>query len=108
MHVQFQSINPPNPMRSRAAVATVRITIHCAAEHTFSFDDVTVLRNDAGDLWVSMPRQKVAGAYVPIISLSAKLKLAIDAVVLPRAEQWLAAQAAAAQQGNGGARCEMR
>ena len=79
------------------AVATVKITIHCAAEHAFTIDDVTVLRNDAGDLWVSMPRQKVAGAYVPIISLSAKLKLAIDAVVLPRAEQWLAAQAAQAR-----------
>jgi DNA-binding cell septation regulator SpoVG len=84
-------------MRSRVAVATVRITIHCAAEHTFTLDDVTVLRNDAGDLWVAMPKQKVGGTYVPIISLSAKLKLAIDTVVLPRAEQWLAEQAAQVQ-----------
>jgi len=85
-------------MRSRTAVATVRITLHCAAEHTFTLDDITVLRNDAGDLWVSMPRQKVAGAYVPIISLSAKLKLAIDAAVLPRAEQWLTEQAVQSQE----------
>jgi DNA-binding cell septation regulator SpoVG len=98
MYVQLQNINPPNPMRSRMAVATVRITLHCAAEHTFTIDDVTVLRNDAGDLWVSMPRQKVAGTYVAVISLSAKMKLAIDAVVLPRAEQWLAEQAVQSQE----------
>jgi hypothetical protein len=31
----------------------------------------------------------VAGAYVPFITLSTKLKLAISAAVLPAVEKWL-------------------
>jgi hypothetical protein len=88
MQVHVQSINPPNPMRSRNSVATVRITIQFDADGAITIDDVTILRAD-GELWFSMPRTKVAGAYVPFITLSTKLKLAISAAVLPAVEKWL-------------------
>jgi len=96
MHVEVQSIAPPLPNRSRSAVATARITIHCVVDHAFTVDDVTIMRTDAGDLWVAMPRRKTpGGTYVPFITLSVKMKRAIDDVVLPRAEKWLAAQTSA-------------
>ena len=88
MKIHLQSINPPNPMRSRNAVATVRITIQCDAEGAITIDDVTVMRTD-GELWISMPRTKIAGAYVPFITLSTKLKLSISEAVLPVVEKWL-------------------
>lgn len=88
MQVHLQSINPPNPMRSRNSVATVRITIQFDGDGAITIDDVTILRTD-GELWFSMPRTKVAGAYVPLITLSTKLKLAISAAVLPAVEKWL-------------------
>jgi hypothetical protein len=88
MQVHVQSINPPNPMRSRNSVATVRITIQFDVDGAITIDDVTILRAD-GELWFSMPRTKVAGAYVPFITLSTKLKLAISAAVLPAVEKWL-------------------
>lgn len=93
MLVHLQSINPPNAMRSRNSVATVRITIQCDAEGAITIDDVTILRTD-GELWFSMPRTKVAGAYVPFITLSTKMKLAISEAVLPAIEKWLESQAA--------------
>jgi DNA-binding cell septation regulator SpoVG len=105
MHVEVQSITPPLPNRSRSAVATAKITIHCVVDHAFTVDDVTIMRTDAGDLWVAMPRRKTpGGTYVPFISLSVKMKRAIDDVVLPGAEKWLAAQSASAQPFDGGAR----
>ncbi|HZQ17079.1 MAG TPA: hypothetical protein VFA90_00040 [Terriglobales bacterium] len=93
MQVHLQSINSPNPMRSRNSVATVRITIQCDAEGAITIDDVTIMRTD-GELWISMPRTKVAGAYVPFITLSTKTKLAISEAVLPAVEKWLGAQSA--------------
>jgi hypothetical protein len=75
-------------MRSRNSVATVRITIQFDADGAITIDDVTILRAD-GELWFSMPRTKVAGAYVPFITLSTKLKLAISVAVLPAVEKWL-------------------
>lgn len=103
MLVHLQSINPPNPMRSRNSVATVRITIQCDAEGAITIDDVTIMRTD-GELWISMPRTKVAGAYVPFITLSTKMKLAISEAVLPAVEKWLAESTAAHIQIAGGAR----
>src|SRR5579864_1333457 len=96
MQIHLQSINPPNPMRSRNSVATVKLTIQCDAEGAITIDDVTIMRTD-GELWISMPRTKVAGAYVPFITLSTKMKLAISEAVLPVVEKWLGAQSAQTQ-----------
>lgn len=100
MTIHLQGINPPNPMRSRNSVATVKLTIQCDADGAITIDDVTVMRTD-GELWISMPRTKVAGAYVPFITLSTKMKLAISEAVLPVVEKWLGAQSAQQEVGRG-------
>ena len=103
MTIHLQSINPPNPMRSRNAVATVKVTVQCEADGAITIDDVTIMRTD-GELWISMPRTKVAGAYVPFITLSTKMKLAISEAVLPVVEKWLLGTSAQPAQTEGGAR----
>lgn len=79
----------------------VQLTIHAVADHTFTISGISVMKgHDA--LFLRMPKIKDdSGAYVQVISLSAKMKLAIDDVVLPAVEKWLVAQTSAQEVSRG-------
>ena len=94
MHLQVQQISSPPTFRGRNVVAIVQLTIHAVADHTFTISGISVVRGD-DSLFVRMPKIKDnSGAFVPFISLSAKLKRAIDDAVLPAIENWLGDQSA--------------
>ena len=102
MHLQVQQITPPPTYRGRNVVAIVQLTIHAVADHTFTISGISVVRGDDA-LFVRMPKIKDnTGAFVPFISLSARMKRAIDDAVLPAVEKWLVGTQSA--QTEGGAR----
>ena len=95
MHFQIQQITPPPAYRARNVLAIVQLTIHAVADHTFTIEGISIMKGPDA-LFLRMPKVRDdSGAYVPFISLSAKMKRAIDDVVLPAVEKWLAAQTSA-------------
>ena len=67
---------------------------------TITVDDVRVLRNRHGELWLAMPSYSVPTGgkgyeYLPAVIPSAKLKREMEDAVLPAFEAWEREQAAA-------------
>jgi hypothetical protein len=84
-----------------AVLASVRVEL--AVEDTgdsVTIDDARVLRNKHGQLWLAMPSYSVPGSanrgydYLPAIILSTALMRAVEDIVLPAFEGWVADQQA--------------
>ena len=104
MHLQVQQITSPPAYRGRNVVATVQLTIHAVADHTFTISGISVMRGEDA-LFLRMPKIKdERGVFVPFISLSAKMKRAIDDAVLPAVEKWLRGSSVRQIENDGGAR----
>jgi DNA-binding cell septation regulator SpoVG len=80
-------ISPAPPDKSSIlAVAQVELGFD---EHTVTIEDVRVLRNRQGELWVSLPTRSVRALsssreyqYLPVVTLSRLLKRQVEDAVL--------------------------
>jgi DNA-binding cell septation regulator SpoVG len=96
MHLHVQRIAPPPAFRARNVVAVVQLTIQ-VDDYSFTISGISVLRG-ADSIYLRMPKTREDnGAYVPFISLSARMKRAIEDAVLPAVEKWAAQQSGSAQ-----------
>lgn len=83
-----------------AVLACVRLEPQLEGGDSIMIDDVRVLRNKHGQLWLAMPSYSVPANggrsydYLPAVVLSTKLKREIEDAVLPAFEAWEREQAA--------------
>ena len=96
VHV-IRFVHPPIT-RPRSVLALAKITI-AFDNHQIALDDLRVVQNRQGELWIAMPSMKDAnGSYQPIVELSPELKRLITERILPAYRQWfLGASTQAAQ-----------
>lgn len=95
---------PLSRPRSVVAIAKIRITFD---NQQITLDDLRIVRNRQGQLWVALPAMKNEhGMYEPIVEFSPDLREQISTKVLAGHRQWsVAASAQSAQmQIGGGAR----
>jgi DNA-binding cell septation regulator SpoVG len=104
MQVQAVKFSHPPITRPRSVLALARITL-VFDNHQITLDDLRVVQNRQGELWIAMPSMKDAhGSYQPIVEFSSELKRLVTAKILPAYEQWsLRASAQPAQTQIGGA-----
>ncbi len=82
----------PAPPDKPAILAVAQVELGFD-EHSVTFDDVRILRNRQGELWVSLPTRSVRPSnssreyqYVPVITLSRLLKRQVEDAVLAEYE----------------------
>lgn len=93
MQVSVNSITPPPPSYPRNVEAVVKVTLSFTSEHLITIDDVRVIRNAKGELWLGTPRQRnPQGLFVPFLEMSKKMYRELEDAVILAFEQ--AAQAA--------------
>ena len=96
-------VHPPLT-RPRSVLALSRITLSFD-NHRVTFDDLRVVQNRQGELWVAMPSMKDAnGAYQAIVEFSPELRQLIASKILAAYEQWSLGSAKQAAQVAGGRR----
>lgn len=74
-------------------LAVVRVRLSSEGEHV-ELNDLRVVRNKKGELFVGVFNYMRDGQYLPTITFTRKLKFLIDEAVLPAVEKWLGAQSA--------------
>lgn len=80
-------IHPPIT-RPRSVLALAKINV-VFDNHQITLDDLRVVQNRQGELWIAMPSMKDAqGSYQPILEFSPELKRAITDKILPAYRQW--------------------
>jgi DNA-binding cell septation regulator SpoVG len=80
-------VHPPLT-RPRSVLALARITI-TFDNHHIAFDDLRVVQNRQGELWVAMPSMKDAsGVYQAIVEFSPDLRQLIASKILAAFRQW--------------------
>lgn len=98
MQVHVVKFSHPPITRPRSVLALAKITL-AFDNHQVTFDDLRVVQNRQGELWIAMPSMKDAqGSYQPIVEFSPELKRVITDNILPAYRQWsLGAKAQPAQ-----------
>jgi len=89
----------PPLSRPRSVVAIAKLSISFD-NHKIMLDDLRVVRNRQGQLWVALPAMKNEhGMYEPIVEFSPELREEVSTKVLAGHRQWsLSESAPAAQQ----------
>jgi DNA-binding cell septation regulator SpoVG len=104
MQISAPNFSHPPITRPRSVLALARVTL-VFDNHQITLDDLRVIQNRQGELWIAMPSMKDAhGSYQPILEFSPDLKRAITEKILPAYRQWaLGAKAQPAESASGGA-----
>ena len=93
MKVNILSISPPS---KPGTFADVRVEVVLDEHHRLTINDLRILRNSQHEWWVGMPSRAVKSSsessklytYMPIITLSTKLKRLVEDTVIDAYEQW--------------------
>ena len=89
MQVSVNSITPPPPSYPRNVEAVAKVTLSFTSEHFITIDDVRVIRNAKGELWLGTPRQRnPQGLFVPFLEMSKKMYRELEDAVIPVYEKW--------------------
>lgn len=103
--MQVKVVNISTPLKN-GALASAKVELRFDNDkETLTIDDLRVLRNQYGELWIAFPSRNWNGSYLQMVFASPRVKRMIDAVVIPAYEEWAETQnAQSAQAENGGAR----
>ena len=106
MQVYIKSISSPPASYPRNVEAVVKVTLSFTLEHFITIDDIRVIRNAKGELWLGTPRQRnPQGLFVPFLDMSKKMYRELEDAVLAACEKWfLGQQSVETLPANGGAR----
>src|SRR5713101_5396355 len=89
MQVYVKSITPPPLSYPRNVEAVVKVTLSFTFEHFITIDDIRVIRNAKGELWLGTPRQRnPQGLFVPFLEMSKKMYRDLEDAVILAFEQW--------------------
>lgn len=88
MQIHVIKFTHPPITRPRSVLALAKITL-VFDHHQITLDDLRVVQNRQGELWIAMPTMKDAnGSYQPIVEFSSELKQLIPTKILPAYRQW--------------------
>jgi DNA-binding cell septation regulator SpoVG len=102
MEVRVVKFSRPPLTRPRSVLALAQITVFFE-KHSVTVDDLRVVQNRQGELWLAMPTMKDAqGSYQAIVEFSMELRQQITSKILPAYREWaLRAQSAQTQSSRG-------